>query len=91
MVIEGVMQVGVSGFVLAIAGPGLSAEEAMAATFGDATKLLDVDVNKFASLGFFVAVRLGLADREPSGLIEMSEKRHTVAREDGSDRGAGYL
>jgi hypothetical protein len=57
VVVQGGVQVGVSGAVAAVlVGPaGCAAEDLVAAAVGDAAELLDVDVDQFARPGSFVA------------------------------------
>lgn len=62
----------------------------MAATVGNATLLLDIDVHQPARPIDLLPVRLGLADRQPGGLVEMGQQRHPVPGEHPTDRRAGY-
>ena len=60
-------------------------EGAPATTVGDPAELLDVDVDQVAGRCGLVAERLGGADRQAGGLVEIGQQRHPVASQDTAD------
>ena len=86
MVVEGGVQVGVSGAVAAVlVGPaGRTAEDFVATAVGDAAEFLDVDVDQFAGAGAFEA-----ADGFAGGPVQGGQGRLTVAVEDAVGGGSG--
>lgn len=86
MVVQGGVQVGVSGAVAAVlVGPaGRPAEDLVAAAVGDCDELLDVDVDQFAGPGAFIAAH-GLA----VGTVAGGENGQAVPDEDAMGGGGG--
>ena len=83
VVVQGGVQVGVSGAVAAVLGPACWAtEDPVAAALGDAAELLDVDVNHSPGPGAFIA-----AHGRPGGPAQRGQGGLVVPEEDAVDGG----
>lgn len=71
MVVDRMVEAGVAPtLLLVVPCAGLPSQDMMAASIGDAPKLLDVDVDQLARFTLLLADRFVLADGEPGGLIK---------------------
>src|ERR1039458_8582830 len=88
MVVDGVVEVGVAAAGLGVVtGALLSPDGAVPSAVGDASELLDVEVNEIARLGGLVADWFRSSYAQSSCQIEVRWQRHPVALEDPSDGG----
>ncbi len=66
------------------------AQFAVATAIGDTAKLFDIYVHQLTRCGFFLPNGFGLAHRQSSGLIDISQRRHPIPLECPTHRGAWY-
>lgn len=86
MVVQGGVQLGVSGAVAAVlvGSAGCVAEDLVTAAVGDAAEFLDVDVDQFAGPGSFVT-----ADGFAGGPVDRGQSGQVVAHENAVGGGGG--
>ena len=89
VVIDGMMQVGITGPGTAVPLPLGASEGAVSAAVGDAPKLLDVHVDQVSGVLVLVALRCRCANGQTGALIQAGQPGHPVPGQDLADGGAG--